>query len=178
MKTKLLCLENWARSYTDLVKFIPENAFSVKNRTVDIMHMYLDWHAVRMVAGGGGRFLPHGGGSTLWPARHGRSAAPGPAWTFLWLWCLHAASQPGSPSCGAISHRVLDILCARRSLRLDCLLPLGKRPPRRPLCCGAVCRCLDRRKCPFPCPSGHLVLLSELNSSLIPQARLGCLLGV
>lgn len=42
----------------------------------------------------------------------------------------------------------LDILCARCSLRLDGLLPLGKRPPGRPLCCDAVRRCLDRRKCP------------------------------
>lgn len=42
----------------------------------------------------------------------------------------------------------LDILCTRHSLRLDGLLPLGKRPPGRPLCCDAVRRCLDRRKCP------------------------------
>lgn len=60
MKTKL-CLENSARSYIDLVKFIPENAFSVKNSTVDIMQMYLDSHAVRTVAGGVmGTFPPCG----------------------------------------------------------------------------------------------------------------------
>ena len=41
----------------------------------------------------------------------------------------------------------LDVLCTRRSPRLDGVLPLGKRP-RRPLCCDAAHRSLDRRRCP------------------------------
>ena len=41
----------------------------------------------------------------------------------------------------------LDIVCTRCSPRLDGLLPLGKRP-RRPLCCDATHRSLDRRRRP------------------------------
>ena len=128
------------------MKFIPKNAFSVKNSTVDIMQMYLDSRAVRMVAGGGAPW-----GSTLW-SRHGCPAAQSSLDTPLAVVSPRGLAA-GVPSCGATSHRVLDIsspwtlsACAIPSAWTDCCPSVNAL--RRPLCCDAIHRPLDRRKCP------------------------------